>query len=293
MEVQTFTIVAGSAACNARCPFCISKMTPPLGIKLREPKVNWENFRDACQLAKIAGVSTVLITSKGEPTLFPAQITKFLTVMEGFWFPIIEMQTNGIKIIEEPQTYSPYLDAWRSLKMKTIAISIVHYEPEKNREVYLPYKDAYIDLPALVKMIHEHALSVRLTCIAANDFIDSPEHVGNLLEFARRNKVEQLTLTPVNEPDKELSSNQEAWEWTAEHKLRESQWQNILDYVHARGAHIRTLSHGAKVFDVGGQNLCLNNCLSVQPDVEKLRNIIFFPDGHVYTYWQYPGSIIF
>ncbi len=31
MKIQTFSIVAGSEACNARCPFCISKMTVPNG----------------------------------------------------------------------------------------------------------------------------------------------------------------------------------------------------------------------------------------------------------------------
>ena len=35
MRIQTFSILAGSEACNARCPFCISKMTPPLGVDAR------------------------------------------------------------------------------------------------------------------------------------------------------------------------------------------------------------------------------------------------------------------
>jgi len=53
-----------------------------------------------------------------------------------------------------------------------------------------------------------------------------------------------------------------------------------------------TLSHGATVFDLKGQNLCLNHCLSVQPEAEEMRNLIFFPNGRLGYYWQYPGAII-
>lgn len=53
-----------------------------------------------------------------------------------------------------------------------------------------------------------------------------------------------------------------------------------------------TLAHGAVVFDLDGQNLCLNQCLTVQPDAEEMRNLIFFPDGHLRYYWQYPGAIL-
>jgi len=71
MKIQTFSIVAGTLACNARCPFCISKMTVENGMTLKEPKVNWRNFHKACMLAERSAVSTVMITGKGEPTLFP------------------------------------------------------------------------------------------------------------------------------------------------------------------------------------------------------------------------------
>ena len=81
MKIQTFSIVAGSEACNARCPFCISKMTVAHGIDLKEPEVNWRNLRKACLLAQACGVTTAMITGKGEPTLFPNQITRYLHEM--------------------------------------------------------------------------------------------------------------------------------------------------------------------------------------------------------------------
>ncbi len=74
MKVQTFSILAGSAACNARCPFCVSKMTPRRGIRLKEPEVNWEKFKKAAAYAR----------DQGEPTLFPEQITKYLDAMKEY-----------------------------------------------------------------------------------------------------------------------------------------------------------------------------------------------------------------
>ena len=291
MEFQTFTIIAGSEACNARCPFCISKMTPPLGVALREPKVNWRNFKKACELARQSGVSTVLITGKGEPTLFPVQISRFLNEMHLFEFPLIEMQTNGIRIAEE-ENFPSYLASWYRLGMTTVAISIVHYEPEKNRGVYVPYRESYIDLPELIKKLHDSGFSVRLSCVLAGGYIDSPELLQNLLDFASSNKVEQLTVTPVNKPDEDRSRNEEAWTWTSKHHLPKDNLERMVLYVKSNGAHLWTLVHGAEVYDVGGQNLCLNNCLTTQPHSDKVRNLIFYPDGHLRTYWQYPGSII-
>lgn len=293
MRIQTFSIIAGSEACNARCPFCVSKMTPSCGVdELKEPEVNWRNFHKACLLAKQSGVTTAMFTGKGEPTLFPKQITKFLCEMTRFKFPLIELQTNGIMVAEDFGRYAQHLRDWYVRGMTTIAISIVHYESESNRQIYTPYRRSYIDLPKLINWLHDyHRFSVRLTCIAANGFIDNFGKLNNLIEFARQHRVEQLTITPVNKP--EHPESQEAWEWTKAHHLSEEQLGSITSFLYEKGTPFMKLGHGAVVFDVNGQNVCLNNCLSVQPDSEELRNIIFYPDGHVRTYWQYPGSILF
>jgi len=288
VRIQTLSIIAGSEACNARCPFCVSKMTPPLGVELKEPEVNWRNFDIACRLAKQSGVTTVMFTGKGEPTLFPEQITKYLDKIEKYEFPIVELQTNGTKLSEDSGTND--LKYWYARGMTTIAISIVHYDPDKNREVYLPHKKKYTDLALLIKKLHDLHFSVRLTCIAANGFIDSAEKVKNLVSFAKENRVEQLTITPVNKPETIL--NKEAWNWTNSHHLTEEQLKDIIRLLKAEATPIMTLAHGAIVYDLYGQNICLNHCLSVQPDAEEMRNLIFFPDGHLRYYWQYPGAIL-
>lgn len=291
MKIQTFSIVAGSQACNARCPFCISKMTVENNVALKEPEVNWPNFAKACRLAQISNVTTAMITSKGEPTLFPEQITKYLRAMHRFDFPIIELQTNGIPMAQKWTMYEPHLKEWHTLGLSTIAISIVHWDLEKNREIYVPYAKEYINLPNLISILHSLGYSVRLTCTMLGGYIDSPERLEGLIAFAREHKVEQLSVRPVNKPTK-VNRDQGTYDWSVKHTLSKEQINKITEFFMVRGTLLMTLMHGAVVYDVDGQNVCLTDCLTRDPSTDDLRQLIFFPDGHMRYDWEYEGAII-
>ena len=56
------------------------------------------NFESAVLFAKQAQVSTVLLTGKGEPTLYPEEITRVLTALKPHGFPFTELQTNALAI---------------------------------------------------------------------------------------------------------------------------------------------------------------------------------------------------
>ena len=290
MRIQTFSILAGSEACNARCPFCISKMTPPLGVRLREPEVNWRNFRIACRLAERCGVTTAMLTGKGEPTLFPEQITRYLQALAEFQFPIIELQTNGLLLIEQADAYAQHLRDWYDLGLTTIAVSVAHYLPEKNRSIYLPHREAYIDLLALIRILHESGFSVRLACVMADGFIDDRQSLRALIAFAREHRVEQLTVRPVKKPSN--NRGEQVYDWTAQHRLRREQLDEIRHFLEQDGALLMTLVHGARVYDVDGQNVCLTDSLTIDAESDDLRQLIFFPDGHLRYDWQYPGAIL-
>lgn len=296
MKIQTFSIVAGSEACNARCPFCVSKMTPPHGVELKEPEVNWRNFRKACMFAKQSGTTTAMITGKGEPTLFPEQITKYLAHMEEFEFPFIELQTNGIQISEKKDKFNSYLDRWYDLGLTLIAISHVHYDPEKNREIYLPYRKEYINLPDLIKCLHEKKYSVRLATILLDGYIDNSSKLEKLINFAKENKVEQLKVTPVEKPkqSRENVKNGElpVFDYIKKHFLKQEQYNDIKSHIERNGTPLMNLVHGATIYDINDQNLCLSNCLTIDPNSENIRQLIFFPDGHLRFDWQYTGAIL-
>jgi molybdenum cofactor biosynthesis enzyme MoaA len=290
MRIQTFSIVAGSEACNARCPFCVSKMTVSHGLGLKEPAVNWRNFRKACQLARQSGVTTVMLTGKGEPTLFPEQITRYLRGLNELEFPLVELQSNGVLLVDD--RWRPHLQAWVDAGLSLVALSIVHYEPEKNREIYLPHREAYIDLPHLIDLLHEVGLSVRLACIMADGYIDTVEEVRELIRFARQHRVEQLTVRPVAHPGRDRSRSEEVYDWSVAHYLSEARQREIHALFEREGSRLMTLLHGAVVYDVGGQNVCLTDCLTIAPSGEDIRQLIFFPDGHLRYDWQYEGALL-
>ena len=287
MKIQTFSIVAGSAACNAACPYCVSKMTgKELGLK--EPKINWRNFEKACRLSQVNNVSTVLITGKGEPTLYPEQITEFLKHMKRFEFPLVELQTNGL-VFNNIKKYEKYLKEWYSLGLNTICFSIAHYNKKKNKEIFTP-KSSYIDLGKVIEKLHSLGYSIRLSCIMMKGFIDSVEEVSKLAEFSKKLKVEQLTIRSVKVPG--MSEDKKVYGWAKEHEITKEKIEEISRYLEKNAKKLMTLEHGAVIYDLAGQNICLSDCLTIKPESENLRQLIFFPDGHLRYDWQYKGAIL-
>lgn len=293
MKVRTFSIVAGSMACNAKCPFCVAHMTPANGLGSKEPEVNWRNFAKACQFARDGGCSTAMITSKGEPTIFPEQVTKFLQACKPYNFPVVELQTNGIFIADGPtnRITDQQLKDWYEAGLTTVAVSVCSYDGEKNKQIYMGGKKDYIDLPALIAKLHKFGFSVRLAVVMVKGYIDSTAEVDKMVAFAREHKVEQLTLRPVTKPDK--SENEAIFRWTSEHHVAEALIPEVNEHLLKGGDKLLELAHGATVYDVGGQNVCMTNCLTVEPEADELRQVIFFPDGHLRYAWQFSGAVIF
>ncbi len=291
MKIQTYSIVAGSRACNAKCPFCASRMTPPHGLKLKEPEVNWRNFRKGAQYARDHSASTVMITGDGEPTIFPEQIDKFMIELERFNFPFIELQTNGILFQQKKERYNEHLKLWYEKGMTTISLSIVGYDPEKNRQIYLPDKESYINLPELIRRLHDLKFTVRLATVLLDGFIDDVGELEKLIEFARENKVKQLSITPVNKPAQDTWDS-EVFKWTERQHLKPKQEQVVLDYLKNKGTHLRTLLQGTLIYDVDGQNVTLKRCFTRDPNTDDIRHLIFFPNGDLRFDWQYNGAVI-
>lgn len=291
MRIQTFTLVAGSEACNARCPYCVSRMTPDYQLGTTLPAVNWRNFRIGCRFAKDSGVSTALITGKGEPTLFPDRITEFLDELSPFRFPFTELQTNGICLAEGRRVTEDRLRDWYERGLSMVALSIVHWLPERNGEIFRPGSGAeYHDLADLVARLHALGFSVRLSCSMLKGYVDRAAAVDEMVAFSREHGVEQLTIRPISQPAS--SADREVSDFVTASAVSPETVREIRDHLDARGARLMELVHGAIVYDCGGQNVCLSNCLTIEPGDERIRQIIFFPDGHLRYDWQYAGAVL-
>ena len=94
----------------------------------------------------------------------------------------------------------------------------------------------------------------------------------------------------MNKPDNSLDDEVSAW--IAKNYLKSTQYDEIQSYLNTNGKQLMKLSHGATVYDVYGQNVCLTNSLTIDKDSDSIRQLIFFPDGHLRYDWQYKGAIL-
>lgn len=294
MKFQTLSLVAGTQACNAKCPFCVSRMTGMDYVDTTPTPINERNLNKALRLAEIGDVTTVIITGKGEPMLFIDQITKYMWELNKYNFPFIELQTNG-SILEmdvfKDKNIDTTLEYWATCGLTTILISNVGYDEQLNNKIYFPHKKSWLDIKKVVNRIHKHGINVRLTTVGINGGIDAPNEIYTLIKWADTLGVKQLTWRPVNKPvDK--GSDSDVYKWVVDNGLTKEQVNDILIYVKTNGTLLYNLVHGAAVYDLHEKNFCLTNCLTNDPNEDTVRQLIYYPDGSLYTDWQYKGSVL-
>jgi hypothetical protein len=50
------------------------------------------------------------------------------------------------------------------------------------------------------------------------------------------------------------------------------------------------LPHGATIYDVKGQNVCMTNSLTLSTNPDEIRQLIYFPDGRLMYDWVHMGA---
>lgn len=289
MKFQTMSLVAGTKACNAQCPFCVSRMTETNKDCEVSVELNLRNLRKAIQIAETCGITNVLITGKGEPTLYPAQVQTYLDNLDN-QFPFVELQTNGAFLGESiwrGYRVGHMLVDWYNAGMTTIMISNVGPDPELNHSVYWPRRKKRLDMKNAIKRAHDAGLIVRYTTVGIKGGVDSPEAFERLVDFCLENDIEQLTWRPVT---RGWSTGTSADKWIDENRVSDAAHAEIQEHVRTKGTKLYSLPHGAAVYDFRGQNVCVSNCLTLEPDTDVIRQLIFFPDGKLFADWQFKGS---
>ena len=296
MKIQTFSVVVGGDACNAKCPYCVSKLTGSkngLEVGQKPMEINKRNFDKACRFAQMSGVSTVLLTGKGEPLLYKEHITRYLELLEKWNFPFIELQTNGILIKDIPEKL---LKEWYDSGLTTISLSCVHFYPKKNVDIF----GEKIHLSNNIQKLHKVGFSVRISCVMIDGYIDNLRDVREFVGWCKIRNVEQFTIRPVTnisyEETKDNDIKKEIYNWIEGNNteticnlgMEIKSWFN--DSKNA--TLLLKLAHGAKVYDYNGQNISINSCLTSSTDPNDIRQLIFSSDGHLRFDWTREGAII-
>jgi hypothetical protein len=353
IDIQTFSIVIGGPRCDAHCPFCVSKQTGLDEVARHGPDINWRNLAKAWGLVDRGRCTTVLMTGKGEPLLYPDEISSYLEWFNELYrqdnlllehvtdvpaglglctqlpllapMPLIELQTNALRIgdivslMDDPEPYpmprwlerdrdeyhehSPdgqfhtyvaplhrTLTSWHRLGLDTIAISAVETGTELNSQVY---RRDYPPLERTVAYLREIGFTVRLCIMMMKGGVDSFEKLAETADWCRKNDVAQLTARPIRRPVS--SRSDKASSFVKEHGLSDAEAANIATDLERRftATPILSLAHGATVYDLDGQNVCLADCLTDNVKYgQGIRTLIFYSDGRLTYDWQHKGAII-
>lgn len=294
MKIQTFSVVVGGNACNAKCPYCVSKLTGSGNGIVNGQKamqINKRNFDIACNFAKQSGVSTVLMTGKGEPLLYQEHIYRYLEMLQKWDFPFIELQTNGILLQKMDEKV---LIDWYNMGLTTVSLSCAHYNDVPNKEIF----GENANLASNVGLLHRIGFSVRISCVGVRGMIDN---VGELISFAQWCKfreVEQFTWRPATnislDDCGEDDEKMEVHDWIRINEVYEKDCREIEEYFNdpKNATVLLELAHGAKVYDHNGQNVSLNSCLTSSTNPDDIRQLIFSSDGHLRYDWVKEGAII-
>ena len=52
------------------------------------------------------------------------------------------------------------------------------------------------------------------------------------------------------------------------------------------------LPHGAIIYDWNGQNFCLNNCITSDMNPDRIRQLIYHPNGDIAYDWKHEAAVI-
>lgn len=266
--------------CPNSCPICISKMTPNHGIGYEDVEFNWLKFKKATQIAVMRGAQNVLITGKGEPTLFPDLIDEILFELPRNQFERIELQTEGSNISKN--ITDDMLCNWRDRGLDLIAISIYHYNTQQNAAGFGHFgSDGGYNLSTLIRRLNHLGFLVRLSCVMRQAYIDNGNLVMKLIEFCKENGVFQLTLRTADIPKNPLDT--QVADYIKRNKVEEWNLKDIKERIENKGTFCYTLPHGASVFEVDGQNVSITTGLGCPEDN---RQLIYFPQGWLTMSWE-------
>ena len=278
-HILTLSVIIGEG-CNNDCKFCISKLT----FKA-EPKCRFwrEKLHKACEVAKRGNSDTVIITSKGEPTLSPDLLYTIETCAK--YFPIVELQTNGIVIDHT------LADNMARKGLTTVAISCVSYRHEDNKEMLGKNSP---ELEKVVSVCKEWGLLTRACIIMTNRICGTMDLLLDQITGLKRIGFDQVTLRIMGTPDLSLVQTtpkaKKVIDWIAENSIPKDSI-SIKNWVENYPL-IRKFPWGSEIRLIEGIPVCLTDCLSEEQG-NDLRYVIYFPDGHLRTRWDVAGTMLF
>lgn len=276
MKAQVLTVCVPYAGCDKNCPYCVSKMT---GYCQSNTDLMKRNFTKVKEFAKAAQITSVLITSKGEPLL---QFRPLLDIMWEFKDFPMELQTNGIMLNQNVEL----LRALQAQGLDVLAVSIDHWaQVHEYRKMFEEAR--HIGLTTritanLVKQVTDHSFD---------------EWVGHCKDLVDQLSFRSITV-PNNIDYRSTKVCSDAIDWIKENistRKVETFLEDMKTELNFRfGREIRRLAYGAVLYDYKGLSIThFEYCIQDKSTDDDVRSLIFQEDGHLYTTWNSKASRLF
>jgi organic radical activating enzyme len=272
MKAHNLTVSVPSEKCDKNCQYCISNMTwrtvPDMVLVQR-------NMEKVKRTANQAGVTNVLITSKNEPF---QNYDGLIWTCKRFTGYHLELQTNGIKFNRHAKS------ACRDLYKAGLNVMAFSIDKMATIEGYAKNFEIINDFKMITRVCINltHMISKYFNFQEIMDILVS---VGNIHQVLFRNITYPSGVDKENLAVKWIDKNVNAEHFV---RLKTQMLSKKLRKIHV------VPQTGITTYSYKGMSICFSDyCVQEHNQTDNIRSLIYQDNGHLYTNWNDPASIIF
>lgn len=245
----------------------------------------YRNTNTVIKKAEHAKVSSVIFTGKGEPFLNQEFLFPMLYRFKDF---PTEIQTNG-RFLENKLREDLHHDRYMKQLIEN-HVNIISFSID-NMDELISYSDMFAALDKV-------GIIVRV-CINVSSKL-KVKSFKDLFWRIKSMAVRQLLIRHISIPEKVIKGRraEKTISWINTYAPKERYYEMHEEFIDLYktndGSIIRVLPHGDKVLDVEELSVCFSDyCIQEINNTKDIRSLIWMEDGHVYTAWDKPSSILF
>lgn len=281
IESENLTITLPyDVKCNKKCPYCISNITPQI---VSNPK-NWlRNLKKARHVAENAGVGSVMITGKTEPSLL-INTSEFNSLCEYFVNFPLEIQINNVLASQRPKI----ADQLYHYALNTIAVSIDALGTSVEEKI--------LKLEPFFVRCRELGMVTRVSINVTDQFTVFQDYsfIDDFFDLLNKSSIDQLLFRNIVTPQNIFTDNekiQETISWISENTRKNNyrRLENMMaEYIRdGKFPRIRRTKWGMDIYDIKGVSFGVTaRCIQEESEYNKIRSLIYQADGHLYTSWN-------
>lgn len=299
--------VSTRTRCNARCRFCISRLTP--NMEKVDEKVQLCDLSDdvpkGLDYARRLGATHAILTGKAEPTQEdPAYIHEMIKTCRDHNF-LVDMHTNGFLLNRNGSDFT--LKELSDYGLTMITFSIAHYAVGVNVNLM----GVHTDYPTLIKEAHDLGLLVRCSLVLCKSGISTPEDVATYIRCMGELGAHMVVIRKLWTPSTYSEKNKDVYEWNVKNEIPlhsvSSEFRHISkmkheheDWKHYNLYGLAPLPWGVPVYAMEGcfadpehgVNITFAEC-DANDTGPVLKSIVQKPNGHGYRNWDFNGNILY